>query len=83
AAVLAEQPLIGVDELELPWDDEGQAVEQIGLDHARIAAERRTLDSCLQESHFNISECARRLCVSRVTVYRLCKKHSLSLAGRR
>jgi two-component system, NtrC family, response regulator HydG len=83
AAVLAERPLIGVDELELPLDDEGQEIEQVDLDHARIAAERRTLDSCLQESHFNISECARRLCVSRVTVYRLCKKHSLSLTGRR
>ena len=83
AAVVAEQALIGIGDLELPADAEREGLERLDLDHARVAAERRTLDSCLQESHFNISECARRLCVSRVTVYRLCKKHSLSLAGRR
>jgi transcriptional regulator of acetoin/glycerol metabolism len=35
--------------------------------------------ACLRASRFNISECARRLKVSRVTVYRLCKKHRLAL----
>jgi transcriptional regulator of acetoin/glycerol metabolism len=35
--------------------------------------------ACLRETRFNISECARRLKVSRVTIYRLCKKHQLVL----
>jgi transposase-like protein len=49
----------------------------------RVSAEREAVLKCLRESHYNISECARRLDVSRVTVYRLCKKHKLELDGLR
>jgi transcriptional regulator of acetoin/glycerol metabolism len=35
--------------------------------------------ACLRETRFNVSECARRLGIARVTVYRLCKKHGLAL----
>ena len=53
------------------------------LDLTRVSAEREAVLSCLQESHFNITECARRFSVSRVTVYRLCKKHHLVLENLR
>ena len=49
------------------------------LGGARTLAEREAIVDCLRASAFNISECARRLRVSRVTVYRLCKKHQLVL----
>jgi len=49
------------------------------LGSTRVAAERDAVIACLRESRFNVSECARRLKVSRVTIYRLCKKHQLAL----
>ena len=54
-----------------------------GLDDVRILAEREVVLATLRESGFNISECARRLRVSRVTVYRLCRKHHLELDSMR
>ena len=54
-----------------------------GLDHVRVNAEREAVLATLRESGFNVSECARRLRVSRVTVYRLCKKHRLELESLR
>ena len=57
----------------------GFAAEQSDLDEAREQAERGVVLATLRESGFNVSECARRLRVSRVTVYRLCKKHQLEL----
>ena len=48
-----------------------------------LDAEREAILATLRDSGFNISECARRLRVSRVTVYRLCKKHQLELEALR
>jgi two-component system response regulator HydG len=79
AAVVAEDTLIGVTELDLPAEQIGLGNVGTDLGHARIAAERDTIMASLRESDFNISECARRLRVSRVTVYRLCKKHRFML----
>ena len=76
AAVLAEDTLIGVAELDLPGRPGAPAT---GLGRARVRAERDAIVACLRESRFNVSECARRLGVARVTVYRLCKKHGLAL----
>jgi len=44
----------------------------------------KTFSSCvllhaLRQSDFNISACARTMQVSRVTIYRLCRKHQLAL----
>lgn len=78
AAVVAEDVLIGVADLDLP-DQTAAATTRPGLGHARVIAERAAIIACLRESRFNISECARRLRISRVTVYRLCKKHRLAL----
>jgi DNA-binding NtrC family response regulator len=73
AAVVAEDALISPQDLEL-FDAPPAA-----LSTHRISAERDAVIACLRESRFNVTECARRLKVSRVTVYRLCKKHQLQL----
>jgi DNA-binding NtrC family response regulator len=77
AAVIADDALITPDDLELNADIPG--VDRDSLGSARTSAEREAIVDCLRASAFNISECARRLRVSRVTVYRLCKKHQLAL----
>jgi len=76
AAVVAEDALISVADLD--FGGGGQDPRQ-GLGSARKATERDVIIKCLRESRFNVSECARRLKISRVTVYRLCKKHQLAL----
>lgn len=78
AAVIARQPLVGPGDLQL--DHDGSDSGEECLDSARHSAEREAVLSTLRETGFNVSACARRLRVSRVTVYRLCKKHQLSLA---
>ncbi|MCE7032328.1 sigma-54 dependent transcriptional regulator [Lysobacter sp. GX 14042] len=75
AAVVAESELISAGELELP--EAGPAPGGRGLDRARIDAERDMLLGCLRDSGYNVSQAARRLGVSRMTVYRLCRKHQL------
>lgn len=77
AAVVAEQSLISAEDLDLvqPLLSRGSS----SLDLTRVSAERDAVVECLQRSEFNITECARQLNVSRVTVYRLCKKHHLVL----
>ena len=78
AAVVAESALIDAADLDLKGEARVQP-GSAGLDVTRVAAERDAVVACLRASRFNISECARRLKVSRVTVYRLCKKHRLAL----
>jgi DNA-binding NtrC family response regulator len=78
AAVVADDALITAADLELDQEDP-DAARRPTLGSARISAEREAIVDCLRASAFNISECARRLRVSRVTVYRLCKKHRLAL----
>ncbi len=77
AAITADGELISCADLELrplsPGDDKHL------LQSARIQAERETLLSCLQQAQFNISACARHMQVSRVTIYRLCRKHQVEL----
>jgi two-component system, NtrC family, response regulator HydG len=76
AAVVAEATLISVADLDLQ-DAPLTNGHRSSLGLTRVSAEREAVEICLRESRFNISECARRLKVSRVTVYRLCKKHQL------
>jgi DNA-binding NtrC family response regulator len=78
AAVVAEDALINVNDLDLADVLTKQAARS-SLGSTRVAAERDAVIACLRESRFNVSECARRLKVSRVTIYRLCKKHQLAL----
>ncbi|HTC26624.1 sigma-54 dependent transcriptional regulator [Dyella sp.] len=78
AAVVAEGAQISIADLDL---QEVVNVRQVhsSLGLTRTSAERDAVVACLRETRFNISECARRLKVSRVTIYRLCKKHQLVL----
>ena len=78
AAVVAEDTLISVEDLDLS-DVMSRQAARSSLGSTRVAAERDAVIACLRESRFNVSECARRLKVSRVTIYRLCKKHQLAL----
>ena len=78
AAVSTESELISAAELELA--EPTSAARGRDLDRARVDAERDTLLGCLRESGYNVSQAARRLGVSRVTVYRLCRKHQVRIA---
>ncbi len=75
AAVVAASGLITPEDLGIDIDNQATG----GLDSARIHAEHETLLETLRETGFNVSACARKLNVSRVTIYRLCRKHGLSL----
>lgn len=77
AAIVSEAELIGVADLELlpPQVEMPQRL----LHDARQAAERDALLQALRDNAFNITACARTMQVSRVTVYRLCRKHQLAL----
>ena len=81
AAVVCENELIDATALQLPVTTPacGGANGTEGLGEVRVHAERDAVLATLRESGFNVSECARRLRVSRVTVYRLCRKHHLEL----
>ena len=78
AAVVAEGAQISVADLDLE-DVVAPRAGHSSLGLTRTSAERDAVMACLRETRFNISECARRLKVSRVTIYRLCKKHQLVL----
>ncbi|WP_313456286.1 sigma 54-interacting transcriptional regulator [Stenotrophomonas sp.] len=77
AAIVSEAELITVADLEL--SPEGIEVPQRLLHDVRQAAERDALLRALRQNDFNITACARTMQVSRVTVYRLCRKHQLAL----
>lgn len=84
AAVTTESELIDARALELPDPAHtGSRRRVVDLGDARGAAEQEALRRCLRESNYNVSEVARRLRISRVTVYRLCKKHQVALAASR
>jgi two-component system, NtrC family, response regulator HydG len=76
--VVAEGAQISVADLDLQ-DVIATRTSHSSLGLTRTSAERDAVVACLRETRFNISECARRLKVSRVTIYRLCKKHQLVL----
>lgn len=46
---------------------------------ARGQADRETIAETLRDSGYNMSECARRLNISRNSLYRLCKKHGIKI----
>ncbi|WP_312238682.1 sigma-54 dependent transcriptional regulator [Stenotrophomonas sp.] len=77
AAIVADGELISVVDLELIPTQ--QDVPHKLLHDARQLAERETLLRALRQNDFNITACARHMQVSRVTVYRLCRKHQLAL----
>jgi len=77
AAIVSDAELITAADLELTQPL--QATVDRGLQGAKQLAERETLLHALRQADFNITACARHMQVSRVTVYRLCRKHQLAL----
>ncbi len=77
AMVLAESRLIMPEDLELaPQDD--AIILRDGLDNSRGSAERTAIWNSLAKCGNNISQAARDLGVSRMTLYRLMAKHSIA-----
>jgi len=75
AAVVAEHALIEPDDLQM-----GAATARVvALDDHRDRTDRDALLDALRATGGNVSACAQRLCISRMTVYRLCRKHGVSL----
>ncbi len=77
AMVLAENRLIMPEDLELaPHDD--AIILRDDLDNSRGSAERTAISNSLAKCGNNISQAARELGVSRMTLYRLMAKHSIA-----
>jgi DNA-binding NtrC family response regulator len=77
AMVLAEQRLIMPEDLDLPSAGPICPVRE-GLGNSRLSAERIAIGESLARSGNNISQAARDLGVSRMTLYRLMAKHAIS-----
>ena len=76
AMVMAEGRLITAADLGLETDSPDIVWD--GLGEARGEAERTAVQSALQQTSGNISEASRQLGVSRMTLYRLIAKHSIT-----
>ena len=77
AAIVADGELIEPSDLDLVATL--PAAARALLQNAREQVERDLLVQALRENEFNVSACARHMQVSRVTVYRLCRKHQVEL----
>lgn len=77
AMVLAENRLIMPEDLELAPQDDAIILRE-GLDNSRGSAERTAIWNSLAKCGNNISQAARDLGVSRMTLYRLMAKHSIA-----
>ena len=75
AMVMAEGRLIGPIDLGLVERDESHAWD--ALEEARTRAERGAISVSLQQAGRNVTEAAKQLGVSRMTLYRLMAKHGI------
>ncbi len=78
AVLMAEGEQIGAAELDLAAPADDQAPPPVSLREVRQSAERRALLEALAEADGNISQAAKRLDVSRPTLYALMKLHAVS-----
>jgi two-component system response regulator HydG len=76
AVVMADRRLIAAADLGLAGEP---AAILVGLDSARTQAEREAIHLSLQRVGRNVSQAARELGVSRMTLYRLMEKHGIAL----
>ncbi|WP_313205307.1 sigma 54-interacting transcriptional regulator, partial [Stenotrophomonas sp.] len=81
AAIVSEHELISASDLDLA--DADAPSPRAVLQDARGQVERDVLLRTLKMHGYNVSACARHMQVSRVTVYRLCRKHRLELPPER
>ena len=77
---MSERRLIRPSDLGLDLADDSDRVVS-SLDEARDAAERNAIVDNLHHAGFNVSKAARQLGISRITLYRLMKKHGISPDG--
>ncbi|MBQ5943035.1 sigma-54-dependent Fis family transcriptional regulator [Massilia sp. AB1] len=77
AMVLAEKRLIMPEDLELALQDSAIILRD-GLDTSRGSAERIAISNSLAKCGNNITQAARDLGVSRMTLYRLMAKHAIA-----
>ena len=75
AAVMAEGRLITPKDLGLAQDDESRGWDV--LEEARLRAEHGAISGTLQQVGKNITEAAKQLGISRMTLYRLMAKHGI------
>jgi DNA-binding NtrC family response regulator len=75
ALVMCENGLIRPNDLGL--GAVGIAHKRVPLDDARAAAEKCAIEACLSSARHNVSQAARELGVSRVTLYRLMEKYAI------
>lgn len=75
AMVMTEGRLIGPADLGLEERDESRAWD--ALEEARTRAERGAISISLQQAGKNVTEAAKQLGVSRMTLYRLMAKHGI------
>lgn len=74
AAVVAEHALIEPGDLQL----DAATARVVALDDHRDRTDRDALLAALHATGGNVSACAQRLRISRMTVYRLCRKHGIA-----
>ena len=77
AMVLAEGRMISVDDLGLV--DMEPDISILALNDSRAGAERQAIVTCLTRAGGNLSQAARELKISRMTLYRLMQKHQIKL----
>lgn len=80
ATVMAEGRLITPEDLGLQERDTARTWDV--LEEARLRAEHSAISSSLQQAGRNVTEAARQLGVSRMTLYRLMAKHGIGTALR-
>ena len=83
AAITAESELISCQDLDLSDPSHTSESPRADLARARARSEIEALQACLKKTGYNISACARMMKVSRVTIYRLCKKYQIALTAMR
>ena len=77
AAVLADENLISVADLGLERRKNPRIKGGLTLKDARVLAEKHALVAALRETNNNITEAAKILGVSRMSIYRLIEKHEI------
>lgn len=76
AVIMADAPLIGAEDLDLPAPEEAEA-QTLNLKAARELADRRVIRHALARSEGNISSTAKLLGISRPTLYDLLRQYDL------
>jgi DNA-binding NtrC family response regulator len=76
AVVLCQGDLIDTADLGLS-PPEGTQTQPLTLEQAKSAAEKQVIVTTLRATDHNVSRTARRLAISRMTLYRLLDKHQL------